>query len=207
MPKETYFNLPEEKRRNLLNVIIDEFAEHDYKTASISKVCDKAGIAKGSFYQYFDNKKDMYRYLLSYIGESKMAYFAKYQAQVNMADTFDFLRMLYAMGVEFTYNNPKLFQVGKLFMNLSEAEKKDFLGEQTDQNDDYLANMFRQGQASGVIREDLDVMFLVRMLTDLSSSISEYYMFNLKKDQVDKDTFMNIANNMIDVLENGIAKK
>jgi len=207
LPKETYFNLPEEKRQNILKVIIDEFAEHDYKTASISKVCEQAGIAKGSFYQYFDNKKDMYRYLLSYIGESKMAYFTKYQSQVDMADTFDFLRMLYAMGVEFTYNNPKLYQVGKLFMNLSEAEKKEFLGEQADQNDDYLANMFRQGQASGVIRAELDVMFLVKMLTDLSSSISDYYMFNLKKDQVDQDTFMNIANNMIDVLENGIAKK
>lgn len=207
MPKETYFNLPEEKREKLLRVIIDEFAQHDYKNASVSKICEQAGIAKGSFYQYFTNKKDMYRYLLSHIGESKMAYFAKYQHLLEQGDTFDFLRAVYAMGVEFTYYNPKLYAIGKMFMHLNDHQKKDFMGDQSSQSDAYLADMFQKGQAAGVIRDDLDVEFLVRMLTNLSNSVSEYYMLSLDDEAIDKDTFLNAANSMIDLLENGIKKQ
>lgn len=207
MPKETFFNLDEEKRQKIMVVVIDEFAAHDYKSASISKICQVAGIAKGSFYQYFENKKDLYSYILQHIGESKMAYFAKYQNEIDMGNTFDFLRMLYAMGVEFTYNNPKLFQISKYFMNMPDSEKKEFMGEQMDQNDGYLEDMFQQGKDADIIREELDVKFLARVLTDMSNSISEYYLFNLKKEEIEKDTFMTIANQMMDVLENGIRKK
>ena len=58
MPKQTFFNLPEDKRENLINIAIEEFAENDYQTASISRIVANAGIAKGSFYQYFENKED-----------------------------------------------------------------------------------------------------------------------------------------------------
>lgn len=207
MPKETYFNLEEVKRQKIMDVIIDEFAEHDYNTASVSKICEKAGIAKGSFYQYFDNKKDLYTYLLTYIGEQKMAYLAKYQGSLDMSETFDFLRMTYAMGVEFTYNNPKLYAIGKFFMHMSDERKQTFFGERLAQNDDYLANMFKKGVAAGTIRDDVDPYLLARMLTDLSNGISEFYAFNLNQNEIDTDTFMNIANAMIDVLENGIGKK
>ena len=57
MPKDTFTNLPEEKRRHFLNIAIKEFAEHPYNTASISEIVRQAGIAKGSVYQYFENKK------------------------------------------------------------------------------------------------------------------------------------------------------
>ncbi len=53
MPQATFFNLPEEKRQKILECALDEFAAHDYDSASVSKIVAKAGIAKGSLYQYF----------------------------------------------------------------------------------------------------------------------------------------------------------
>ena len=50
MPKETFFNLPDDKRRRILDVVIDEFADNDYANVSISRIVARAGIAKGSFY-------------------------------------------------------------------------------------------------------------------------------------------------------------
>jgi len=207
MPKETFYNLDQVKRQKIMDVVIDEFAAHDYKSASVTKICGQAGIAKGSFYQYFDHKKDLYRYVMNYIGQSKMAYFAKYQSDLDMSNTFDFLRMLYAMGIEFTYKNPKLYHISKYFMNMPESERRDILGEQLEESDQYLKTMFQKGKEAGYIREELDVAFLARILTDLSNSISDYYLFELDKASIDKDTFMNIANTMIDVLENGLRKK
>ena len=65
MPKETFFNLPEAKRQRIIDLALAEFAEKDYDTASISRIVSQAGIAKGSFYQYFENKEDLYTYLLT----------------------------------------------------------------------------------------------------------------------------------------------
>src|SRR5512146_2056142 len=64
MPKQTFLDLPEVKRKSFLEIALSEFAENDYNTASVSKIVEKAGIAKGSLYQYFENKQDLFMYLL-----------------------------------------------------------------------------------------------------------------------------------------------
>ncbi len=71
MPKETFFNLPSEKRAMIEEVAIDEFAEYGFDKASINRMIDKCGIAKGSFYQYFNNKKDVFLHTMSMIGDKK----------------------------------------------------------------------------------------------------------------------------------------
>ena len=60
MPYETFFNLPEEKRQTIFDILLEEFAENDYNSVSISRIVNRAGIAKGSFYQYFEDKKDLF---------------------------------------------------------------------------------------------------------------------------------------------------
>jgi AcrR family transcriptional regulator len=78
MPKTTFFNLPEEKRRLILDLAIEEFAERDYKSASISNIVARAGIAKGSLYQYFEDKHDLYLYLIELAGEEKKVFLASH---------------------------------------------------------------------------------------------------------------------------------
>ena len=73
MPKQTFFNLPDDKRQRIIDVVIDEFADNDYANVSISSIVARAGIAKGSFYQYFEDKEDLYGYLVSLIAEKKAA--------------------------------------------------------------------------------------------------------------------------------------
>ncbi|HQN45353.1 MAG TPA: helix-turn-helix domain-containing protein, partial [Anaerolineaceae bacterium] len=60
MPRPTFFNLPDEKRQKILEAAIDEFAERDYESASVSQIVIQAGIPKGSLYQYFVDKSDLH---------------------------------------------------------------------------------------------------------------------------------------------------
>ena len=53
MPKQTFLNLPEEKRNTIINIAIEEFAEYGLENASTNRIVAKSGISKGSFYQYF----------------------------------------------------------------------------------------------------------------------------------------------------------
>ena len=57
MPKQTFFNLPEEKRNHIIEVSIDEFAKAPYQNISINHLIKSMNIPTGSFYQYFEDKK------------------------------------------------------------------------------------------------------------------------------------------------------
>ena len=66
MAKITFLNLAETKKQALLDACFEEFALNNYDKASITHIVKKLGIAKGSIYQYFENKKDLYFYLIDY---------------------------------------------------------------------------------------------------------------------------------------------
>ncbi|WP_225047551.1 TetR/AcrR family transcriptional regulator [Lacticaseibacillus kribbianus] len=64
MPKPTFFRLADEKRMRLIKAAYAEFARAPFADASISNIIKDAGIPRGSFYQYFDDKADVFFYLL-----------------------------------------------------------------------------------------------------------------------------------------------
>lgn len=64
MPKQTFFNLPEDKRSKLIESAEIEFTRVPLFQASIANIIKMAGISRGSFYQYFEDKDDLYSYLL-----------------------------------------------------------------------------------------------------------------------------------------------
>ena len=64
MPRPTFFNLPEDKRAHVVEALKAEFAARPYVRASVDRVIAAAGVSKGSFYQYFDNKEDAYAHLV-----------------------------------------------------------------------------------------------------------------------------------------------
>ena len=64
MPSNTFFHLPAEKREKLLWAARQEFARVSYPDASINKMIQAAEIPRGSFYVYFQDKEDLFRYLM-----------------------------------------------------------------------------------------------------------------------------------------------
>lgn len=64
MPTDTFFRLPESKRETLLRCARQEFARVPYPDASINRIIHSAGIPRGSFYMYFEDKSDLFLYLM-----------------------------------------------------------------------------------------------------------------------------------------------
>ncbi|HHX02114.1 MAG TPA: TetR/AcrR family transcriptional regulator [Firmicutes bacterium] len=65
MPTETFNNLPKDKQEAIIRAAVAEFAKSAYEQASLTKIVAQAGIAKGSMYQYFENKRELYLYILN----------------------------------------------------------------------------------------------------------------------------------------------
>ena len=64
MPKETFFNLKEEKKQKIERALINEFSRVSFEKASISNIVAEAKIPRGSFYQYFEDKEDAIKYII-----------------------------------------------------------------------------------------------------------------------------------------------
>lgn len=69
MPTSTFFNLPPEKQRKLLRAAVGEFSQKPYGEVPLSRIIAGAGIPRGSFYQYFSDKTDLFVYVLSHYGD------------------------------------------------------------------------------------------------------------------------------------------
>lgn len=64
MPKQTFFGLPEEKKKRILDAARQEFMTVPYSEASINRIIKNAEIPRGSFYQYFEDKEDVFFYCM-----------------------------------------------------------------------------------------------------------------------------------------------
>ena len=66
MPSETFKNLDENKKQRLIKAAIEEFSRVSFSEASINNIINNANISRGSFYMYFENKDDLFKYILNF---------------------------------------------------------------------------------------------------------------------------------------------
>ncbi|HEY2296102.1 MAG TPA: TetR/AcrR family transcriptional regulator [Jatrophihabitans sp.] len=63
MPKPTWVNLDERRRQRVLHTAMAEFGAHGYSGGSLNVIAREAGVAKGSLFQYFDDKLDFFAHV------------------------------------------------------------------------------------------------------------------------------------------------
>ncbi|RJP47276.1 MAG: TetR/AcrR family transcriptional regulator [Anaerolineaceae bacterium] len=176
MPKQTFLNLPEEKRKVIINAAIDEFAEYGLENASTNRIVANSGISKGSFYQYFEDKQDVFMYLLIVLEQEKMEYFkGKHPPSTNM-DTFGYFRWMIKTGMEFNSSHPLLTQAitrvmfgeGMYYGNtFADVRKRTAQG---------LRIMIEQAIQKGEVDPSVDVDLAVMIIETWSNAISSYIL-------------------------------
>ncbi|MGW3819181.1 TetR/AcrR family transcriptional regulator [Streptomyces sp. NPDC005046] len=63
MPTPTWTRLSPARRESVLVAAMDEFGTHGYSTGSLNVIAREAGVAKGSLFQYFSGKLDLFTYV------------------------------------------------------------------------------------------------------------------------------------------------
>jgi AcrR family transcriptional regulator len=118
MPKQTFFNLSEDKRQILMNAMKKEFSRVPLHEASIANIVQTAGIPRGSFYQYFEDKEEAYYFMLEQYSKENQEKFIAYLKQFD-GDIFDsFIEMFQYMLKKFqSKENRDFFRNAFLNMN------------------------------------------------------------------------------------------
>ena len=176
MPKQTFLNLPEEKRRSVVEAAVDEFAEHGYKAASINRIVANSGISKGSFYQYFEDKMDVFKYLMDVLAKEKMDFFKdKHPPSQNM-DTFEYFRWIIKTGMEFNSAYPKMTHAISRVMLVEGLYYGETFAEYRKMSTDVFAAMIKQAMKNGEVDPSVDVELAVMVMDTWANAIATYIL-------------------------------
>ena len=141
MAKKTFENLEKEKKEKIYESLKEFFEEEDLKNINVSGIVKKLNIARGSFYQYFEDLEDSYFTILKKeTGEIHHKFFNLYKEnKEDMEKTLkayrDFLATeLYDKNLKNLYR-PKFF----IFENSFMTHGKNFLREHL--SDDFYHKM------------------------------------------------------------------
>lgn len=209
MPKETFFNLPEQKRARVIEAALDEFATHPYHKARITAIADQAGIAKGSFYQYFADKKDLFKYIMDLVVNKKLEYL-NHDMMINKDKYgfFELLHELYLSGLRFAKENPRLVDIVNNLLN-SKDFQHEIWGEHQDKSFDYFQLLLKEGLAKGELDPTIDTALVSRLLTGINYSLGDI-IYRGKDGKIDLDDeagLMETIDKMLAFIKNGIKKR
>jgi TetR/AcrR family transcriptional regulator len=112
MPKKLFYELDDEKRARIIRAALSEFAQYSYNESSTNRIVKHAGIGKGSLFKYFQNKKDLYFYILDAITADLTADLAGEMTNLK-GDLFD--RTIRYAELEFAWymQNPEKYRLFK----------------------------------------------------------------------------------------------
>ncbi len=119
MPKQTFFNLKEEKKKKIEKALIKEFSNNTFEKASISNIIAEANIPRGSFYQYFEDKEDAIYYIINKYLEKEKNRIYQYLLK-NKGDIFETAINIYEDTAKITEKNEN----EELFKNILQELKK-----------------------------------------------------------------------------------
>jgi AcrR family transcriptional regulator len=63
VPKSTWFRLPDGKRARVLDAAMAEFGRQGFSSGSLNVISREAAVSKGSLFQYFEDKLDLFAYV------------------------------------------------------------------------------------------------------------------------------------------------
>lgn len=110
---EKLLNLEPNRREEIINAALKEFATKGFDDASTNVIAKEAGISKSLMFHYVNNKKDFFLFLYDYCLEIiKKEYFDL--VDLSEEDIFERLRQAYLLKVKILKKYPWIFDFSKV---------------------------------------------------------------------------------------------
>jgi AcrR family transcriptional regulator len=131
--------------RKLLEAAAEEFGTRGYHEAAITGITQRAGVALGTFYTYFESKEELFRALVRDMSQATRAHVA--EAVRGAPDRIAAERIGLAAFIRFTRAHPELYRI---------IEEAQFVAEDV-YREHYLTFVegYRQGLAAAAERGEI----------------------------------------------------
>lgn len=155
---KTFRNLSKTKQDRITEAAITEFSEKGYTGASINSLVESLGIAKGSIFQYFGDKKGLFLFIFNKSTELVKERLRVIRDQTTNDTLFSRLEKTLNAGVSFIQDHPLIY---KLYMKVLYDAKIPFRDEillsLRIYSFQYLRSLLETAGENGELRENIDL--------------------------------------------------
>lgn len=155
---KTFQNLSKAKQDRITEAAITEFSEKGYTGASINALVENIGIAKGSIFQYFGDKKGLFLFIFNKSTERVKERLRVIRDQTTNDTLFSRLEKTLNAGVSFIQDHPLIY---KLYMKVLYDAKIPFRDEillsLRTYSFQYLRSLLETAKENGELRENLNL--------------------------------------------------
>ena len=211
MPKETFMNLDEEKKEKIMRAAISKFSIQGFEKSNIGDIARSAGVAKGSMYQYFENKRELFLYSVQWSVELFMKKYHKYlEIPHKGTNIFDYLyESSRELMVQMREERELVIFIQDVFLGKYKSLMDESMEYMLKVSDEYIIQFIRQGKENGCVRKDIDDKLLCLFITGVSFKFKEYIMNKAKtlgEDIVDEpfEAYEKELKAMIELIKNGM---
>lgn len=171
---------PEQKKKEIAEIAISVFAQNSLESATMQKIADAAGIAKGSIYKYFQSKEELVDFVL-------VPFMQDFESTIrnleNEAMTpIERLKLYLFIFIDAISPFEEVFLV---FLDLWVRNIKGEYGNAKSKIERYFdlyrhktTETIRQGQSQGLFKSTVDVEALAAYLVASLDGILIHYLYN-----------------------------
>ncbi|MDP4159989.1 MAG: TetR/AcrR family transcriptional regulator [Bacillota bacterium] len=193
MPKDTFYNLSDEKKKRIFDAAVKEFSTRPFSEASLNKIVKSAGIPWGSFYQYFNDKEDIYLYMLEEIGKEKQKIFPYTQDLNPDVDIFETVIRRTKESFEFGRIRPEYTKIGMLM----EIDNSQFINKLRSEGAEKYIKIIERDKQRGLIKPDIDSELVMEMI--FTFGLDWYFRCGF-----DENKYLKKLNDVIKIIKEGI---
>lgn len=206
MPKQTFFNINEQKQKMILKIAVNEFTSKSFEEVSVNSIVKTAKISRGSFYTYFEDLDDLFSYLILNLKKNRLKSAMIFIDEANN-NFFDFIKLLFAYDLKSFISDDK-YSLLRNYIHYLRFNKKTALNmsiinplyNNEDLNNDYI-NQILKLKVPGISNEEFfDLMEIVFLIM-----INSY--FKLEYETVTEEELLELFKKRMDMLEFGVRHK
>ncbi|MDF2907064.1 MAG: hypothetical protein K0R34_2385 [Herbinix sp.] len=197
-----------ERREELLDAALNEFAIKSYEEASLNTIIKNSGISKGTFYYHFADKQTLYLFLLEASVSKKWDYInEKYGSNSDFGldgSIFDKFKIQARIAAEFAIQYPKYHELGQMFSKERGNPIYDVaLLKLGGDSEKVIGAMIEKEFEAGNFKEEYSKDFLVRTLSYLFTHFHEIYN---REEDFALESMLSLLDSYVNMIRFGIEK-
>ena len=201
MPKSTFFHLQEEKQERIIQGAMEAFSEKTYRKVTIDRIVELSKIPKGSFYQYFADKDDLFMYIFSELGDEKKEAFEAVFDQMETSTFEEFIGILLLEANHFENRDPVMVGLKDRFLHeCPQKVKNEIMKSVIPKSYDLFGRIIQTYQDKGELKKTVSVKEAAYILTSVITQL-EYYDFT------EEEAPMQTVKRIMRVIVQGLGKE
>ncbi len=199
--------LADSKQKSIIDASVYEFADNGFKNASVNKIVEKAGISKGSLFNYFKSKNLLFDHIYQIALREVKSYLAKVRDESENNDFFTRFNKIINSGITFINKHPRLARIYFRLLNSDDSPHgKAIIQNLHSEAIRYLTDFVETGMERNELRGELNpatVAFLMESTLNRILQVHYLEIFDAKSDISKNDN--NWINEIVDTLKIGLS--